>query len=657
MNPYHEVWKNSLLSLPDRHFFDLIRNYLGRAETPYNKQKMIRNLEQFLMRPEVQERIASLITPAEAAVLSVIHFRQGATDTELSAAFRDRYLPREFEALLRNFRERLLVYTTREGSELKYLITPLLRDILGDRVLHPLNVVPSHPVTGTVPERPYWLNDPFFMAFCSFCLHGGVELTPERTLRKRDLNRFREIFAPHLFFRDEREILDLCINAVLTSGAFRIEGDRLTPHVPALLSLEKLTPVTRFYYLSACAAGGLSAVPVGDLYMMVRALHEGLPEDREFSPDSLIHILPLLSGSVPPFRHSVLTYLFDNLAALGILLPGGHEGTYRRNSAPVTREGSGPLVSVMGNMEVSVRPEVSFSAAIPLFLSLEQYDLYSRYALNRDGVIRGLEAGMEMPELQSALENLSGQVLPNSVELSFSEWVRERNSLRLYRGMLMVVDKDRLPVIEGTGLLTPYVRLNPAPGVYLLDEAERDSWSHVLEQAGFRVPLRVPGFREEITAEIRLPEVALSGLGIRSGEDSAPPLPVYDREQLERTLSVKGLSAEQQDLLRERLDRKILFLPTQVTSESLRQEPMTARGIDYQGKVNLVEAAINASDLLELELADADFNIRTVRIYPLKMEKDEGEWCVRGETRDSEEPFESRISKLASVKRIRLSLI
>jgi hypothetical protein len=656
MDPFQEIWKNSLLALPDRNFFDLVRNYLGRAETPYNKQKMIKGLEQFLAKPEVQERIASLVTPPEAAILSVVHFRQGASLEELASAFRDRYRPREFDAILRNLRERLLVFTVRDGGELKYMITPALKRILGDRVLHPLNIVSSHPVTEPAVERMYWLTDSFFMAFCSFCIHSEAELTPERSLRKRDINRFRDLFAGHLFYRDEKEILDLCLNAVLSSGVLRFEGGHFVPHLPSMRALAELTPVTRFYYLAACAATGLSALPAEEIYRMVRALHEGLPADREFPPESLIRILPLLSGSVPTVRHSVLTYLIDNFAALGIFLPGGGEGTFRRNTMPVELSPHGSLLTVMGNMEITVRPEIPFYPEIPLFLSLEQYDLYSRYGLNRDAVIRGLETGLETPVLAQVLTSVSGLEIPRAVELSLAEWERERNSLRLYRGVLMVVDKERLPVLEGTGILNPYVKLNPAPGVYLLDEFERESWGRVLVQAGFRVPDRLIDFKMASPSPLMLPEITVLGFGDQNGNGNEP-LPVYDRKKLEETLQVKGLKPEQQEVLRERLDRKILFLPSQVTAESLRQEPMTARGIDYQGKINLVEAAISAGDILEVELADSDYNVHTEQIYPVKLDKEEGEWHVRGETRPAEEPFESRVSKLASVKRVRVALI
>ena len=38
-------WRESFATLPDNHFFELIRMYLGEIKTPYNKQKFLQYLK------------------------------------------------------------------------------------------------------------------------------------------------------------------------------------------------------------------------------------------------------------------------------------------------------------------------------------------------------------------------------------------------------------------------------------------------------------------------------------------------------------------------------------------------------------------------------------------------------------------------------------
>ena len=46
------LWRESFLFLEENHFFEIMKMYLGEIKTPYNKQKLIANLEGFLHKKE-----------------------------------------------------------------------------------------------------------------------------------------------------------------------------------------------------------------------------------------------------------------------------------------------------------------------------------------------------------------------------------------------------------------------------------------------------------------------------------------------------------------------------------------------------------------------------------------------------------------------------
>ena len=54
-------WRESFITLPDNHFFELIRMYLGEIHSPFNKQKLIEQLGAFLRKEETSNDFAPLV--------------------------------------------------------------------------------------------------------------------------------------------------------------------------------------------------------------------------------------------------------------------------------------------------------------------------------------------------------------------------------------------------------------------------------------------------------------------------------------------------------------------------------------------------------------------------------------------------------------------
>ena len=81
------LWRNALTKLPDNHFFELMRIYLGEIKTPYNKQNLIENLGAFLHKPEIQQRIVSLLSVEDIQIINAIHYLTAPSQNVLSRFF------------------------------------------------------------------------------------------------------------------------------------------------------------------------------------------------------------------------------------------------------------------------------------------------------------------------------------------------------------------------------------------------------------------------------------------------------------------------------------------------------------------------------------------------------------------------------------------
>ena len=121
-------WKEALLRLPSKTFFDLMRLYLGEIKTPFNKQRLVEKLTGFLSKPSTQAIIVKGIDRIDAMILAAVHILPMASkDTLLSFLSSESAIP----ARLVNLEERLLLYRTDyTGNSMTtakvYCINPLL---------------------------------------------------------------------------------------------------------------------------------------------------------------------------------------------------------------------------------------------------------------------------------------------------------------------------------------------------------------------------------------------------------------------------------------------------------------------------------------------------------------------------------------------------
>ena len=103
-------WRESFITLPDNHFFELIRMYLGEIHSPFNKQKLIEQLGAFLRKEENRRTIINLLSESDILILAAVYYIPNATTEKLSNFF-DKTInfAKLYERLL-NLEERLLIY-------------------------------------------------------------------------------------------------------------------------------------------------------------------------------------------------------------------------------------------------------------------------------------------------------------------------------------------------------------------------------------------------------------------------------------------------------------------------------------------------------------------------------------------------------------------
>ena len=126
------AWEQSISSLSDSKFFEMVRLYLGEVETPYNKQRLIQQLAGFVKNETNAQNIICLLDEFDIEVLTVLWFIPNATQETLVQFFSGQYTMAELFAELSNLMARLLVYekSDEHGAKKFLKINPFICDRL-----------------------------------------------------------------------------------------------------------------------------------------------------------------------------------------------------------------------------------------------------------------------------------------------------------------------------------------------------------------------------------------------------------------------------------------------------------------------------------------------------------------------------------------------
>ena len=152
-SPFRPVsfWQSALMTLPDAAFFDLLRSVLGTIKTPFNKQNLMEELSRFIIRPEIQENIASYIDSNDRRIIAAIALLSEPGPGELESFFTGEYSYVELQGMLLNLEERLIIYRFRDNDVLHIALNPRLENILAPIAANKAILFPS--INGEVPQN------------------------------------------------------------------------------------------------------------------------------------------------------------------------------------------------------------------------------------------------------------------------------------------------------------------------------------------------------------------------------------------------------------------------------------------------------------------------------------------------------------------------
>ena len=333
-------------------------------------------------------------------------------------------------------------------------------------------------------------------------------------------------------------------------------------------------------------------------------------------------------------------------------------------------------ISINAGFSITVLKELPLSVFIELAscTELESCAVVASFRITKAASLRAFAGGAKPEGIESLLKKTASHEVPQNLLFSLRDWYALYSSGSLFKGYVLQVADDKRVLVENNPSLAPHICTMLSPGVYLLDFLNDDEAFETIKKSGleFIGGLKNPESGIEPLPFERLDTAArfsggTDGLDVLFAKKTAKTDSAENDEfcekhlrQMETELEKMNLPKEQKEELLLRINRKTIVHSAQLRSDSVRPEKTEAFGMDFLGKIHVLESAIAFSDLVEINSAGG-----IVTGFPVKIEKSAGDAVLvlqsddvkNTDTKNGTESQKISIGQARSIKRIRSSVL
>lgn len=526
-----EEWHETLVSMSSEMFLALITAHLGKIKTPYNKQRLIEQLESFLRNEERQKAITDGLNEIDIAIITAIFFTASPRLSNLHDMLQECYRPIELSSRITRLENILAIYK-KDGV---YHITPPLLSAFtplidlhyivrigaeeenkagGDKkedtaystggggrsALQKVKIEDeAHPVT----EAEMAALIAFVTAHKKVCKKNGTF----STVAARD-----DAASFQYSGRRQEVLLRSMINLNLA-----VEGENATAfNTAALKAFAALPPKHRAALL--CAAYTVPSKNADTIRGIAQLLlHcEATAGTYPITQSSIRAIIILLLSKysrgeidgtfAPPSRYDKLLAasrqdalrgkgrlggeysnaevpyadvleIFDEVldCAMCMGFIGKADGKYifhfdDGDTYKSNTATASPLVSVDASFTVTVMPGMRLDAMLELvpFLSLVSCQTASQYSITKESATRAYDANLTPDGIVAVLREYTGTEVSESLAVSLESWYESYKAATLYRGYVLSLKESAARRFEHSPDYDKCVYKKLSEGVYLL---------------------------------------------------------------------------------------------------------------------------------------------------------------------------------------------
>lgn len=646
------LWRESFLFLEENHFFEIMKMYLGEIKTPYNKQKLIANLEGFLHKKENLVAIKSFLSDDELEIISAVVFIPDVTEEKLSSFFKNTFTYSFLYEKLLNLEERLILFKTKnenssQGDSFVIKFNPLLEDTLFD-LININRLLPQIEFTKT--ENPTNRIKPELIScFISYILENPNIAKQDGTLKKYSLQNIPVLFG------DEKEKIEILYKAFLNLGILKETGHGAEVDWSKFSDFLNLSFAEQTVYITISSCSHLSRESLRlhsqifvdtvknlsdrvftlDLFLrtgfLVSAASFDSSSESSFKTSRFAKIIQEgrlrlsehNSDAVTVSTSGALERMFEAAVSLGIIYISGTTKDGSKDSETVysvsdflaapeqCSENLSGMLRIDSSLAVSLMPGFALRDIVPLskFMSLKKYDKVSEFLISRQSIMRGFDIGLSAKEILQILTERTLYEIPETLKVQIEEWNSSYSSASFYKGFVLKVDGKAALAAQHNSVLSPHIHTVIAPGIFLLDVNDDAEAVSLIKKSGLDFIGKIKSVKEEnrTAGFFNLKLNGKKNFGCSGFETPSEIIPKKDSAEIEKELFLKleqmELDESQKENLELRIEHKVIVNPAQLNSSILRLEKSNANAMDYAGKIYVFEQALANDEKIELRFA------------------------------------------------------
>lgn len=650
-------WREYLSIMDNQQFFSLMHLYIGEVKTPYNKQNLIEQLSSFIRKEENQNLIFNMLSENDIIILNAIYFISDVTQEKLSSFFSGTFNFATLYENLINLEERLLIYKKLdlENKTNYYKINPLLEkrlsSILKLSVLLP-SPISDETISNFIDSKNFQITPLLLSAIYSL-----VNLNPD--LCKIDGNFKKKFeanfsnFFPALY--DSKFIIQI-INALKNLSLFTQTENSLEINQAKWKSFSKLSFTEQYIYLSISSDLRFSqndlhknAVLISTildnisengftkntLYRCAYLVNENLSnENFSFSSKSRLSLFLNNKASSVNSSNNIFS-LVNNLIKFGILVQTGRdindEPIYSISKNFILSQenySSQKMINVDAGFLVTIFPDANLNSLLEIinFMEFKRYDTILQMEITKKSCIKSFDL-KETPETICAkLEKYCNHEIPQNLKVSIEDWYENYLSAQIYHGYVLKVSESKKILIENNPEISKHIKIILSPGIYLLDFSSQEEAENTIEKSQLDFIGCVKNTEKENSS---LPFQNFSSVKVffdNTQSDEQPKEHIKNEliQELKNHLSTMELTKDQYEDLLNRINRKIIISKSQLRKETVKIEKKEAFGMDFTGKIHVIENAITTKSLIELTYDSSEFpeGENIILCYPLMLTRE-----------------------------------
>ncbi|MDR2490208.1 MAG: hypothetical protein LBD20_02265 [Spirochaetaceae bacterium] len=703
-----DEWRSAMVALNDQTFFKLINAALGGVKSPYNKQKLIEELQSFLSRGDIQQAIDSLIDVedmeaiAAAALLNAPSVHELAEFLAIGEGFA------EAAGRVAHLEERFILYRRLRGGAPAISLNPVLAGILGKYAADYSYILPSYikkrgDQSGAGGDVYSYSRDLVTAAVIAFASNNGSLFKADGVPKKSAAKQAAAVFGT----------LDItpCIHIFCILGLLQKHDGGFTPNSRAIAAFSRLSPYQRqIYYAGAVYISGvlphweqdvdvrnqISAIAqliYNFLNTLTHVKEKNSDAVRMYPEKTVLRLCLLLRRSLSResqvyFNAKQIKNLINAVTSAGLLaqngglyvpvLYGGREekSAYKKTGQRLIFNGSFSFVMNAGADFAEAEYVLRFSTLIKLDITAGRPFLYAE--ITRQSAVRAFDGGVSAHTIIGTIKKLSGNRQAEALVWSINEWEARYNEVAVFDGITVTLSPEKryLADIEP---LRDLIGFRPAPGVLILNTHDWTAALDVLKKCGLDAVARPmiyspahkddeektrAGYEFELkTAEnhtLMFDTAPQEGAGGVPSVQQARLREIHERKnELFERLSRMNMPQTRRDALKNMIEKRIIVLQQQLELSFIAEEKLEAHGLDYTGKNNIAKQALDAEDMLEIQI-----NGSAERLFarPLSIEKHgTGGFLtiklVNNVKKDAQEIITVDLGKISSLRRIKNSIL